>query len=90
MRQRPDFRKAKQAHRQPYKEQAESTGEGINPIDPAHQARQNYRQQLQGSEEYNFSVHLELDGNIIFQQARLHPRNGDLQPGLNRKNRSIS
>ena len=57
MRQRPDFREAKQAQRQPYKEHAESTGEGINPIHPAHQARQNYRQQFSGSEEYNYTVH---------------------------------
>ena len=56
MRQRPDFREAKQAHRQLFKEDAESTGEGINSIHPAHPARQNYRQQLKGSEEYNCTV----------------------------------
>ena len=39
MKQRPDFREAKQVHRQLYKEHAESTGEGIDPIHPAHQAR---------------------------------------------------
>ena len=57
MRQRPDFREAKQAHRQQYKEHAESTGERINSIHPAHQARQNYRQHFKGSEEYNYTVH---------------------------------
>ena len=36
IRQRPDFREAKQAHRQLYKEHAESTGEGITSIHPAH------------------------------------------------------
>ena len=36
IRQRPDFRKAKQAHRQLFKEHAESTGEAIN-SHPAHQ-----------------------------------------------------
>ena len=72
MRQRPDFREAKQADRQLYKEHAESTGEGPNPTHPAHQARQNYRQQFEGSEEYNCTVHLELDGNFTVQQVRLH------------------
>ena len=54
MKQRPDFRESKQAHRQLYKEHAEGTGEGINSIHPAHQARQNYRQQFNDSEEYNY------------------------------------
>ena len=35
IRQRPDFREAKQAHRQLYKEHAESTGEGIHSIHPS-------------------------------------------------------
>ena len=52
MRQRPDFRDANKL----YTEHAESTGEGINPIHSAHQARQNYRQQFKGSEEYNYTV----------------------------------
>ena len=50
IRQRPDFRGAKQAHRQLCKE-------GINSIHPAHQARQNHRQQFNGSEDYNYTVH---------------------------------
>ena len=45
MRQRPDFREAKHAYRQLFKERAESTGEG------APQTRQNYRQRCEGSED---------------------------------------
>ena len=55
--QQHDFRKAKQAHRRPEKENPERTGERINSIHSAHQARQKYRQQVEGSEEYNFTVH---------------------------------
>ena len=79
------------------KEHSGSTGEGLNSLHPSHQARQDYRQQLECSEEYGFMVQTRTGGNIILQQVRLHPRYGsstmigsrikvgiigDLQPGL--------
>ena len=97
MRQRPVLCEAKHTYRQLYKDHVECIGEGNNSIHPADQTRQSHRQRFKGFEEYNYMVHLELDGNIIFQQARLHPHIGsttigsrikvwiigDLQPGLN-------
>ena len=56
-RQRPDFREAKHAYRQLYKELAETTGEGNKSIHPAQQRRPNYRQQYEGSEKYTCTVH---------------------------------
>ena len=90
MRQRHDFPEAKQKHRQQYKEHAESTGEGMNPIHATHQARLNYQQQCKGSEEYNFSVHPRTGWTYY------HPRTGStmigsrillaiFKPGLNSK-----
>ena len=104
MRQRPDFREAKHAYRRLYKEHVESTGQGNKSIHPAQQRRQNSQQQFDEHEEYACTVHLELDGDIILQQFRLHPRSGsrtmngsrnkigiigDLQPGLNSKNSKV-
>ena len=48
IRQRPDFREAKHAYRQLYRENVESTGEGNKSIHPAQQIRQNYWQQCEG------------------------------------------
>ena len=96
MRQRPDFREAKQAHRQLFKEHAESTCEGIPSIQHTKQDNiiDNF---LKVPKSTATRATLELDGNIILQQVRLHPCNGsstmigsrikvgiigDLQPGL--------
>ena len=57
MRQHPDFREAKQAHRQLFKEHVESTGERNSSIHPADKTRQSLRQRFKGFEEYNFLVH---------------------------------
>ena len=57
IRQRLDFREAKHAYRQLYKEHAERTSEGNKSIHPAEQTTQNYRRQYEGSEEYTYTVH---------------------------------
>ena len=100
IRQRPDFRKAKHAHRRLYKEHVESTGQGNTSIHPAHQRRKSSQQQFE-HEEYASTVHPRTGWRYnILQQVRLHPRSGSstmigsrikvgiiggLQPGLNSK-----
>ena len=54
IRQRPDFREAKHAHRRLYKEHVESTGQGNTSIHPAHQRRKSSQQQVDEHEEYAF------------------------------------
>ena len=100
IRQRPDFRKAKHAYRRLYKEHVESTGQGNKSIHSAQQRRQHSQHNLMNTRSTPFRFTLELDGDIILQQVRLHPRSGsrtmngsghkvgivgDLQPGLNSK-----
>ena len=92
MRQLLDFREAKQAHRQQYK-----AGDLIPSIQHTKQDKI-IDNNLKVPRSRTTLSTLELDGNIIFQQVRLHPRNGsstmigsrikvgiigDLQPGLN-------
>ena len=66
MKQRPDFREAKQAHRQLYKEHAESTDEGINSIHPAHQDKI-IDKNSKVPKSTTMRSTLELDGNITLR-----------------------
>ena len=56
IRQRPEFREAKDAYRRLYKEHVESTGQRIKSIHPAQHRRQNSQQQQEGAEEYTYTV----------------------------------
>ena len=99
IRQRPDFREAKRACCRPYEEHVESYGQGNQSIHPAQQEDKILNDNLKVTRSTPTRFTLELDGDIILQQVRLHPRSGsrtmngsrikvgivDLQPGLNSK-----
>ena len=65
IRQRPDFREAKHAHRRLYKEHVESTGQGNTSIHPAHQRRGVLGGNLMNTRSALPRFTLELYGDII-------------------------
>ena len=102
IRQRPDFREAKHAYRRLNKEHVVKV-----PDKEISQSIQHNKEgkilnnNLMNMRSTPFRFTLELDGHIILQQVRLHPRSGsrtmngsrvkvgiigDLQPGLNSNN----
>ena len=98
MRQRPGFRETKQAHRQLFKIMLKVPAKELIPSIQQIKQDNIIENNLKVPRSTTTWFTLELDGNIILQQVRLHPRNGssimmigsrikvgilgDLQPGL--------